>query len=74
MTGNWIFDVKEITEHANRTLRKACEMEDGRLKNGWLWKKVHHNLRILVPCDKNGNPTKRGKEMIARYKEILRIG
>lgn len=70
MTTNWVFD-KEPKDFANKALRKAGELECSRLRDGWRWTKVRHNLSILVPCDKRGKPTKQGAEMIAKYNEMF---
>ena len=71
ITSNWVFDSKEPRDFANRALRKANEMEESKLKNGWRWKKVHDSLSLLVPCDENGNPTEHGEKIIERYRHTL---
>ena len=73
ITNNWVFDQKEPKDVTNKALKKAKEVEKSKLKKGWRWKRVHSSLSMLVPCDKKGNPTKEGADMIAKYKEMLRL-
>ena len=40
-----------------------------KIKEGWRWIKVNERLKILVPCDKHGNPTKEGLEKIQVHKQ-----
>lgn len=53
-----------VKEEGLRALEKAQRLEHKRMKKGWQYVKIKHNLSILVPCDKHGNPTKEGKRKI----------
>lgn len=68
---NWVHDQKiGGTELSKRTLLKAKQIEDKRIKEGWRWIELNPRTRIFVPCDKKGQPTKDGQrrinEMLAR--------
>ena len=41
------------------------------IKNGWRWKKINGRISVLVPCDKNGNPTEQGLKIIKKQKSLL---
>lgn len=70
---NWVFEKVDSEEITNKALKKAMSVEKSKLKKGWRWKRVHSSLSMLVPCDKKGNPTEQGADMIAKYKEMLRL-
>ena len=73
ITNNWVFNNKEPKEVTNKALNRAMSVEKSKLRKGWRWKRVHRTLSMLIPCDKDGNPTKEGADMIAKYKEMLRL-
>lgn len=60
-----------VTETDIRNLEKAKQYEEKKKKEGWKWKKVNDRLTVLVPCDKNGNPTSEGLKIIKRQKARL---
>ena len=66
---NWSSTIKSaVTESDKKSLEAAKKYEKKKIKEGWRWVKVNERLKILVPCDKHGNPTKEGLEIIAQYK------
>lgn len=50
-------------------LEKAKKLESKRLKKGYRYIKVTPKSTILVECDKDGNPTKKGWEHINEHKK-----
>lgn len=61
--------LQESIEHdrANRALQKAKKIEAQRIEQGWRYIKTAPNMEILVPCDKNGNPTQEGLKRIEEH-------
>ena len=51
-------------------VKKNDLQEKEKLKNGWRWVPVHKNHKILVPCDKQGNPTPEGEKKIQKFQEM----
>lgn len=60
-------------EQGLMALDVAKRMENKRKKEGWRYVTLNRFHKVFVPCDKEGNPTKEGKERIERAKQILRI-
>lgn len=52
---------------AEKALLKAKAIEKKKLKDGWRYVQVTEATQLLVPCDKNGKPTKAGQEKINEY-------
>lgn len=69
-TNNWINNTEKVTDASVRAAEKAHRQEERRLKKGWRWVKITPRTRILVPCDKNGNPTKEGQRLIEETRKI----
>ena len=69
----WITDeeIKEKKEKA--VVVKARKLEAERLKEGWKYHSISKNMKILVPCDKKGNPTKEGLKRIEERKKSLML-
>lgn len=63
----------ELSEAAKKAIRMQHKNEQQRMKKGWRWIKVGAQTRILVPCDKKGNPTEEGKRKIDRLKQNIFI-
>lgn len=64
-TSNATFFVQQDQlARANKALERAKAQEKKRLKQGWRWIRVSNLSKILVPCDKNGKPTKEGQRRI----------
>lgn len=61
------------TQAAKAAAKKGEKMERERIKKGWRWVKVGTRSKILVPCDKKGNPTQDGLRRIERMKQNLGI-
>lgn len=66
---NWVHDKGNVTEKDIQTLQRAKKMEKEDARNGYRWVKVNERLRIFVPCDKEGNPTREGRRRIALLKK-----
>lgn len=54
----------EEKDRAGRALLKAKAVERNHLAKGWRYVQVTKNIQVLVPCDKNGKPTKEGQRRI----------
>ena len=67
---NWVYDKGLVTEKDKIALEKAKRMEKNDLRKGFRWYRVNPRTKILVECDAQGNPTKRGQESIDRYKAL----
>lgn len=69
---NWSSTIKPSrTEHDAKLLENAKKRERLMIKNGWRWKKINGRISVLVPCDKNGNPTEQGLKIIKKQKSLL---
>ena len=65
---NWVKDSNLPSEKDYRTLKKAKLQERKKEKDGFRWIAISGRTRLLVECDEHGQPTKKGQEMINRYK------
>lgn len=71
---NWSSKIKPtVAESDRKNLEIAKRYENKKIKEGWRWIKVNERLKMLVPCDRHGNPTKEGLEKIERQKSGLNI-
>lgn len=57
------FDPIEI-ERGKRALVRAKQLEKERLFRGWRYVKVNNRTQMLVPCNRDGTLSSKGKEMI----------
>ena len=69
----WAEERREVTTAAKAAAKKGAKMEKERIKQGWRWVNVGTRSKILVPCDKKGNPTQDGLRRIERLKQNLGI-
>ena len=69
----WAEERYAVTQAAKVAAKKGAKMERERIKQGWRWVKVGTRSKILVPCDKKGNPTQDGLQRIERIKRNLGI-
>ena len=58
------FDDRVAHEKATHMLAKAKEREKALRKQGWQDVQLPNGIKVFVPCDKKGNPTKEGKKRI----------
>lgn len=71
---NWIMEKRVDDKSKEKTiLEKVKKLERERIKSGWKFVQIHHNLQILVPFGKDGKPTKEGLTKIAAVKSSLGI-
>lgn len=61
---NVLANQKKQIDEATKALTKAKAQEKKRLKQGWRWIRISNLSKVLVPCDKNGKPTKEGQRRI----------
>jgi len=69
----WADERRAVTQAAKAAAKKGAKMERERIRQGWRWVKVGTHSKILVPCDKKGNPTQDGLRRIERMKQNLGI-
>lgn len=69
----WAEERCAFTQAARTAAKKGAKIERERIKQGWRWVKVGTISKILVPCDKKGNPTQDGLRRIERMKQNLGI-
>lgn len=67
---NWVYDKNAVTEKDRNALAKAKKIEERDIRKGYRWYAIDNRTKILIECDKHGNPTKRGLEKIERYKHL----
>lgn len=69
----WAEERRAVTTAARNAAKKGQKQEAAKIKKGWRWINVGTRTKILVPCDKEGNPTADGQIRIQRLKENLGI-
>lgn len=69
-TTNWIYEKGVVTEKDRIALERAKKLEAKEIRKGYRWYRFNDRTKILIECDKHGNPTKRGLESIERYKSM----
>lgn len=68
---NWVeFEKNTAKEHGRRILDKLLKNESKKVYEGFRWLKVDDRTKVLVPCDKNGNPTEKGRRILESVKKI----
>ena len=67
MENNWVYNKNVVNDSDLRMLEKARKQEKEKSKQGYRWIWACKNLKVFVPCDKNGEPTEKGKEMIEAH-------
>ena len=67
MENNWVYSKNVVNDSDLRMLEKAQKQEKEKSKQGYRWILACKNLKVFVPCDKNGEPTEKGKEMIEAH-------
>lgn len=65
---NWVHE-KTVSDASRKAAERAHKIEHQRERKGWRYVKIDSRTKILVPCDKDGNPTKQGKEIIDEVKK-----
>lgn len=69
----WADERRAVTTAARNAVKKGQKQEASKIKKGWRWVKIGARTKILVPCDKKGNPTAVGQIRIQKLKENLGI-
>ena len=73
-TSNATFFVQQdLLDKANKALAKAKSVEQKKIRQGWRWVKISKLSKILVPCDKNGEPTTEGQRRIDELRNKVNI-
>ena len=67
MENNWVHNKNAVNESDLRMLEKARKQEKEKSKQGYRWILACKNLKVFVPCDKDGEPTDKGKQMIEAH-------
>ena len=63
--------VVRVTEFDKNALKVAKSQENAKKRNGFRWFKINDRTRVFVECDKDGNPTKQGREQINNVLEKI---
>lgn len=56
----------KLRNKAIEALKKTHEIDEERKKKGWRLVRINKNTEMLVPCGKDGKPTKEGLARIER--------
>ena len=65
---NWATNYRTVTEKDINALNEKQRYEQKLIKKqNYKWYKINDKLSVLVPFDKEGNVTPKGKEIIKRY-------
>lgn len=64
---NWAYNKNLVSESDLRLLEKAHKQENKKMQHGYRWVSAYKNLKVFVPCDKDGEPTDKGKRMIEAH-------
>jgi exopolysaccharide biosynthesis protein len=65
---NWATNQRVVTEKDINALNDKKKQEEKLIKkHNYKWYKIKDKLSVLVPYDKDGNITPKGKEIIKRY-------
>lgn len=56
---------------AERALAFMQAEERKARRKGWKWMEIGKKTKILVPCDKKGEPTHAGKRKIAEWQKVV---
>ena len=67
MENNWVYSKNVVSDSDLRMLEKAQKQEKEKSKQGYRWILACKNLKVFVPCDENGEPTDKGKQMIEAH-------
>ena len=67
MENNWVYNKNVVNDSDLRMLEKARKQEKEKSKQGYRWILACKNLKVFVPCDKDGEPTDKGKQMIEAH-------
>ena len=67
MENNWVYNKNVVNDSDLRMLEKARKQEREKIKQGYRWILACKNLKVFVPCDENGEPTDKGKQMIEAH-------
>ncbi len=62
-------EIQERPERASKALEKAKKLEESQINSGYRYIRISPRDVILVECDKDGVPTKRGQAHIDKYKK-----
>lgn len=61
---NYIAPRPMITETDRKVLLQAKLLEKKRKKDGWKYVNATPMIRVLVPCDDDGEPNEKGRQII----------
>ena len=67
-----IKELKKKQWAEKESVRAQAEL-DKKFQQGWRFVLIAPNLRILVPCDKDGKPTEEGQKRIDKLLENTKI-
>ena len=67
MENNWVYNKNVVNDSDLRILDKARKQEKEKSNQGYWWVSAYKNLKVFVPCDKDGEPTDKGKQIIEAH-------
>ena len=60
-----------VVERGVRALEKAKRLEHKRIAKGARYIHINERTKVLVDCDKDGQPTEKGRQQLAAYGKIV---
>jgi hypothetical protein len=63
----------DMIDAAHKALKRCHKQEKQAMAQGYRNVRINKFTEILVPCDKNGNPTKVGQKKIETMRKYLGI-
>ncbi len=70
-TTQWVAEEEKRQRREKAIVTKAREVEKERMDRGWQYVELTKQMKILVPCDIYGNPTKKGLERMEERRKSL---
>lgn len=61
----------ELRGRARQVAIKGKQIEADKVSRGWRYVRADNTTKVLVPCDKNGNPTDEGLVRLERCRKML---
>ena len=67
---NWVYDKGVVTEKDRQAALKADKKDARDIRHGYRWIRIDPRTKVLVECDKQGNPTEKGRRQIEMIKSL----
>ena len=66
---NWVYDNGCVSESSRKALDRERKREMDKIRHGYRWIRLSERTKVLVPCDKDGKPTKEGLRIIGEMRK-----